>query len=86
MFKYGSMKGFKKICKMESLNEILMNFDDIEKKYTCPDGIINGVSTIQLELFCKKTSTAMYAWDSEYQYFHMFYPENLNQHAPTLMF
>ena len=39
IFRYKEIKGFKKICNYEAVNEIFMAYDDLEKKYTYSNSI-----------------------------------------------
>ena len=73
--RYGSIKGFIKFCTYEKLNQLFMDYDEIEGTYTYPDALEHGVSTMQIELFCQKFGIPMYALDLDNFYFHTYIPE-----------
>ena len=63
-----------------------MDYDEIEGTYTYRDALEHGVSTMQIELFCKKFGIPMYALDQDNYYFHLYNPEKPNHNAPSLVF
>ncbi len=84
--RYGKIKGFKTICTYKKLNELFMDYDEIESKYMYPNSLEHGVCTNQIELFAKKMSIPMYALDQDCIYFKVYNPEKRNHNAPALMF
>ena len=75
-YKYGNRNGLKKVCKDEELCDI---FQD-------RFGLINGVSTSQIKIFCEKFNIPLYAYDEDYKCFHYYMPEKPNHNYPSLMY
>jgi hypothetical protein len=84
--RYGAIKGFKSVCTYEGLDNIFRDYDELDDKYTHASTLEVGVSTEQIELFCKKMGLPMYALDQDNFYFHVYTPEKRNHNAPSLMF
>lgn len=75
-YKYGNRNGLKKVCKDDELCDI---FQD-------RFGLINGVSTSQIKIFCEKFNIPLYAYDEDDNCFHYYMPEKPNHNYPSLMY
>ena len=74
--RYGNVKGFKKACNYETLEEI---FDE-------DNSMSEGVSTIGIFNFCQKFNICCHALDDEEKRFMHFVPIKRNQNAPAMMY
>jgi hypothetical protein len=96
IYKYGNIKGFKKICNYESLCKIFNNYndDDDEEELTddnyeviTEEQLLNmGVNTDEIKRFCKKFNIPMYAVDEIENTFNQYTPKNRNTNCSALIY
>lgn len=75
-YRYGDIKGFKKITKDEKLTEIFKMTDylSVDREDRYPDPENNGVCVRQLEAWCNVAGVNMYCLDADDQIFHYYKP------------
>jgi hypothetical protein len=92
IWRYGNIKGFKKVCNYFSLDDIFKNYElineDYKHKYYIQSDhpLSDGVDTIQITKFCRKFNIPMYALDEDNKVFHSYIPEKRNKDAPSLVY
>jgi hypothetical protein len=92
IWRYGNIKGFKKICNYFSLDDIFKNYELINEDYNhkyyiqSDHPLSDGVDTIQITKFCRKFNIPMYALDEDNKVFHSYIPEKRNKDAPSLVY
>ena len=88
IYKYGNIKGFKKICNYDSLCKIFYDTDDCnDEELTDYKDLLNvGVNTIEIQRFCERFKLPMYAIDDNEKCFKQYTPQNRNTHAPAMIY
>ena len=88
IYKYGNIKGFKKICNYDSLCKIFYDTDDCnDEELTDYKDLLNvGVNTIEIQRFCERFKLPMYAIDDNEKCFKQYKPQNRNTHAPAMIY
>jgi hypothetical protein len=88
IYKYGNIKGFKKICNYESLCKIFYDTDDCydEELTDYKDLLKVGVNTIEIKRFCERFKLPMYAIDDNEKCFKQYTPQKRNTKAPAMIF
>lgn len=93
IYKYGNIKGFKKVCNYESLCDIFTVKNNYDDEAEADDEIINpldlldmGVSSCEIKRFCRKYSIPMYALDEIENTFNQYIPPNRNKMCPALIY
>lgn len=85
IYKYGNIKGFKKVCNYESLCNIFYDIDD-EDVNDCNELLKIGVNTNEIKRFCDKFNIPMYAVDEIENTFTQYIPKNRNTNCPALIY
>jgi len=80
--RYGKIKGFKNVCNYLNLQNIFNEGNDDDEK----DLMKIGVSTLEIEKFCKSFKIPMYAIDDNEKTFHQYVPEKRNKDCPAMIF
>jgi hypothetical protein len=90
IWKYGNIKGFKKVCNYESLCNIFTvqdNYDDDDNEIINPLDLLNvGVSSCEIKRFCRKFSIPMYALDEIENTFSQYTPPNRRGDCTALIY
>lgn len=88
IYKYGNIKGFKKICNYESLCKIFYDTDDCyDEELTDYKDLLNvGVNTIEIQRFCERFKLPMYAIDDNEKCFKQYTPISRNKNAPAMIY
>jgi hypothetical protein len=86
IYRYGNIKGFKKICNYQSLCEIFYDIDEEDAGNDCNELLKIGVNTNEIMRLCKKVGVPMYAVDEIENTFSQFIPKNANRKAPALIY
>ena len=88
IYKYGNIKGFKKICNYDSLCKIFYDTDDCnDEELTDYKDLLNvGVNTIEIQRFCERFKLPMYAIDDNEKCFKQYTPQKRNTHAPAMIY
>lgn len=74
--RYGDVKGFKKSCTYEKLDEIFDN----------GNSLLKGVNTWGIRNFCVKFNICLHALDDEEHRFMHYVPMKRNQNAPAMIY
>lgn len=80
IWRYGEMKGCKKLCSYEALEAIIQASDSTAEPLT------KGVNVIQCEAICNALKMRMYALDEEDNVIHAYTPDLINKGIPPLIF
>ena len=88
IYKYGNIKGFKKICNYDSLCKIFYDTDDCnDEELTDYKYLLNvGVNTIEIQRFCERFKLPMYAIDDNEKCFKQYTPQSRNKNAPAMIY
>ena len=88
IYKYGNIKGFKKICNYESLCKIFYDTDDCyDEELTDYKDLLNvGVNTIEIQRFCERFKLPMYAINDNEKCFKQYTPISRNKNAPAMIY
>lgn len=88
IYKYGNIKGFKKICNYDSLCKIFYDTDDCnDEELTDYKYLLNvGVNTIEIQRFCERFKLPMYAIDDNEKCFKQYTPQKRNTNAPAMIY
>ena len=94
IYRYGNIKGFKKVCNYESLCKIFNNYEDDEEITDDDDEVITdytellnkGVNTIEIKRFCRKFNIPMYAIDEIENTFNQYIPHSRRGDCPAMIF
>lgn len=80
IWRYGDLKGCKKLCNYEALDEIIRNADPESHPLS------EGVDVFQTQAICDALKMRMYALDEEDNIIHTHSPAIINKNLPPLIF
>jgi len=80
IWRYGDLKGCKKLCSYEALNEIIRASDPESHPLS------EGVDVFQTQAICDALKMRMYALDEEDNIIHTYAPAIINKNIPPLVF
>ena len=90
IYRYGNIKGFKKVCNYESLCNIFYDIDDDDNdddEVNNPLDLLEvGVNTNNIKRFCEKFDIPMYAVDEIENTFTQFIPKIPNKKCPAFIY
>jgi len=80
IWRYGEMKGCKKLCSYEALEAIIQSSDPSSHPLS------DGVNVFQCQAICDALKMRMYALDEEDNVIHTYAPDIINKGIPPLIF